>query len=89
MISKNQKKKHEIYNICSGKPVNIKKVIQKLDEVFGKPKIIKRTKQIADVFKTHGSNKKIKNFTKLKRYTGIEDGLNNLIDWFKINKKLF
>ena len=55
---------------------------------FGKPRIIKRIKLKADVFyKTHGNNQKLKNFTKLRKYTSIEEGLNNLISWFKLNKK--
>tara|TARA_B100000963_G_C22613867_1_gene666292 strand:- start:1473 stop:2432 length:960 start_codon:yes stop_codon:yes gene_type:complete len=89
LVSKNHKKKNDIYNICSGKPINIQRVLQRLNQVFGKPKIIKRNKQKADVFKTHGSNQKLKNFTKLRKYTSIEEGLNNLISWFKLNKNLF
>ena len=89
LLFKKHKRKNDIYNICSGKPINIQKVLQKLDQVFGKPRIIKRIKQKADVIKTHGNNKKLRSFTKLKKYTSIEEGLNNLISWFKLNKNLF
>ena len=85
LINKNNKKRHEIYNVCSNNPVSLKFVLSKINEAFGKPKIIKRSKQQADVYKTHGSNLKLINATKFKNYTKISTGLNNLINWAKSN----
>jgi UDP-glucuronate 4-epimerase len=85
LFNKKIKKKHEIYNICSNNPVSILKVIHKINEVFGKPKIFKRSKQSSDVYKTHGSNTKISKITKFKNYTKIETGLKNVIEWAKLN----
>ena len=82
----NLKKKHEIYNVCSGKPVDIKYILRKLTKQFGNPIIKKRKKLNADVLKTHGCNKKLKKETKYYNYTNIDDGLKNLVDWAK-NKK--
>ena len=87
LINKNIKDKHLILNVCSNNPVSLKFILDRLNKVFGKPKIIKRSKQIADVYKTHGDNYKINQITKFKKYTSINVGLNNLINWVKSNKK--
>ena len=87
IFKKKIKKKHEIYNICSNKPVSIKFILEKISLAFGKPKIVKRSKQIADVYKTHGSNLKISKITKFKKYTEINKGLDNVINWAKLNIK--
>ena len=87
LINKNIKNKHLIVNVCSNNPVSLKFILDRLNKVFGKPKIIKRSKQIADVYKTHGDNYKINQITKFKKYTNINIGLDNLINWVKLNKK--
>ena len=61
--------------------------MERLNLVFGKPNIIKRSKQLADVYKTHGSNSKLKKITRFKKYTDIDVGLENLINWIMKNKK--
>ena len=48
-----------------------------------KPKLFKRKLQKADVIKTHGANNKIKNFIGNQKFTSIDDGLKNTIEWFK------
>jgi UDP-glucuronate 4-epimerase len=85
LTRKKIKKKHEIFNICSNNPVSIKWVLDQINKEFGQPKIIKKPKQKADVYKTHGSNKKISKITKFKNYTKISKGLTNVIDWAKLN----
>ena len=85
LTKKKIKKKHEIFNICSNNPVNIKWVLNKISKEFGVPKIIKRSKHKADVYKTHGNNKKISKITKFKNYTKISKGLANVIEWAKLN----
>ena len=87
LINKNIKDKHLILNVCSNNPVSLKFILDRLNKVFGKPKIIKRSKQIADVYKTHGDNYKINQITKFKNYTSINVGLDNLINWVKSNKE--
>ena len=88
LIKKKLKSKHEIFNICSNHSVSIKKILILLNKEFGSPKIIRRKKQLADVYKTHGSNKKLIKITKFKDYTDIETGLCNVIQWAKNNKNL-
>ena len=46
-------------------------------------KLFKRKLQRADVVKTHGSNKKIKNFLGNQRFTSINLGLKITVNWFK------
>ena len=53
-----------------------------------KPKLIKRKLQQADVVKTHGTNKKIKNYIGDQKFTSIDQGLKNTIEWFKKYYKL-
>lgn len=87
LLNKKIKNKHLILNVCSNNPVSLKFILDRLNKVFGKPKIIKRSKQIADVYKTHGDNHKINQITKFKKFTNINTGLDNLINWVKSNKK--
>ena len=47
----NLKKKHEIYNVCSGKPVDIKYIIRTLTKQFGNPIIKKKEKIKCRCFK--------------------------------------
>jgi UDP-glucuronate 4-epimerase len=77
------KKKHEIYNVCSGKPISLLKLIKIIAQFIKLPKIIRRKKQIADVFKTHGSNKKIFIKTKHKKITPLKNGIENTVNWYK------
>ena len=74
-----------IFNICSNNPVSLKFILKLLDKEFGKPKIIKRTKQLADVYKTHGDNKKLISVTKYKNFVDIKVGLIEVINWAKEN----
>ena len=83
LISLKNKKNHEIFNICSSKPIKLFKVVNFLNSLTNKPKIKKVRFQKADVLKTHGSNKKIKKFLKFKKFTDIDKGLFNTFVWYK------
>ena len=87
LTKKNIQDKNIVINICYGKPISLKLILERLNLVFGKPNIIKRSKQLADVYKTHGSNSKLKKITRFKKYTDIDTGLKNLINWTMKNKK--
>ena len=88
LLNKKFRKKNIILNICSNKPINIIKVLTDLDKEFGRPIIKLRSKQNADVFKTHGCNKKLIKITKFKKFTNIKAGILNLIQWVKKNQNL-
>ena len=84
ILSKNKKKYHQFFNICSNNPLNLSKIINQINKLtFKKPKIFKRSLQKADVIKTHGSNKKILSKIGKMKFTKIEIGLEKTLDWFK------
>ena len=89
LIKKNIKNKNIIFNICSNNPIKITKVLNLIDKfTYKKAKIIKREFQSADVYKTHGDNSLIKKTVKFKKFTKIEKGIINTVNWFKNNKKI-
>ena len=84
ILSKNKKKYHQFFNICSNNPLNLSKIINQINKLtFEKPRIFKRSLQKADVIKTHGSNKKILSKIGKMKFTKIEIGLEKTVDWFK------
>ena len=84
ILSKNKKKYHQFFNICSNNPLNLSKIINQINKLtFKKPRVFKRSLQKADVIKTHGSNKKILSKIGKIKFTKIEIGLEKSIDWFK------
>jgi len=76
-------KGHEIYNVCSNKPIKVSKILSKLDFLYGQPKISHKGKLSIEVLKTHGSNLKIKKFIKIKKFTSLNQGILNLVSWAK------
>ena len=89
LIKKSIKKKNIILNVCSNNPIKITKVLNLINKFTGKKaKIIKREFQSADVYKTHGDNSLIKKTVKIKKFTKIETGIMNTVNWFKHNKKI-
>ena len=80
---------NQIFNICSNKPINLLKIINKINKLTNrKPRLYKRNLQKADVIKTHGSNKKIIQKIGKIQFTTIEVGLNKTVKWFKKYYKL-
>jgi UDP-glucuronate 4-epimerase len=86
LIDKKFKRKFDVFNICSSKPIHILKVIKEINRYIKKPKIIKKPRDRADVYKTFGNNKKISNFLKKKiKFTDFKRGVKNTCDWFLKN----
>jgi UDP-glucuronate 4-epimerase len=81
----NQKKLkgNDIFNICSNKPINLKKIISHMKKNGINPKIKKVSLQKADILKTHGNNKKILNVTKFKDFIDWKKGVKKTIFWYK------
>ena len=76
-------KKSEIYNICSNNPINVNKILKKLNIIYGKPLVTNQKRLSIEVIKTHGSNLKIKKKVKFKKFTSIDVGIKNLVKWAK------
>jgi len=90
LLRRRTNKTHQVFNICSNKPIKITKILKFINSNFNKkPKIYKRKFQLADVKKTHGSNSKIKNYIGKKKYTNIKIALNNTSKWYKNNWKVY
>ena len=84
-LIKKKLKNFNIFNVCSNNPIKITKVIKMINSQLNKKrlKIIRLGLQKADVIKTHGSNNKIKKIQKYKNFTPIEEGVKNLVKWYK------
>lgn len=78
-----KKKKKKIYNICSDRPVSVKKILNILNKLYGEPNIVHEKRLSIEVLKTHGSNKEIKRITKFYNFTNINKGISNLVIWAK------
>ncbi len=76
-------KRNDIFNICSNKPINLKKIINFMKKNGINPKIKKVSLQKADILKTHGNNKKILSVTKFKNFIGWQEGIMKTINWYK------
>ena len=74
---------YEIFNICSNSPVDLKKVIKIFKSNNIKPKIKNKPLQLADIHKTHGSNKKILNEINFKKFTPFPIAMLNTIKWYR------
>ena len=74
---------NEIFNICSSRPIHLKKMIKIISLYLKLPKIKKISFQQADIIKTHGDNKKILKNTKFNKFTNINKALKNTINWYK------
>ena len=86
LVYKKIRKNSNIFNICSSNPLHITKVINEVNKYIDKPKILKKPRDKADVYKTFGSNKKINIFLGKKiKFTNYKKGVENTCDWFLNN----
>ena len=87
LIKKKISKNFEIFNVCSNKPVDLNKLVKFISKNLNiYPKIIKKSRNNIEVLKTHGDNKKILSFLKIKLKKNIYFELPKIIDWYKKNK---
>ena len=84
------KKSHQVFNICSNKPIKITSILKWINLNFDKKPYIKKRKfQLADVKKTHGNNAKINKYIKKNKYYKAEEALNNTCSWYKKYWKVY
>ena len=84
-LMKMKDKPHNIYNICSNKPINIKKIVEEFKSKFHF-NVVPVKRHIADVLHTHGSNKKIINKTKFKKISKSSIEINKTFNWYNKNQ---
>lgn len=79
--------KNIIFNICAGHQVNILSLADKIKKYFfNSSQLIKKVKaNKADVYKTHGSNQKIKKLLNGYNFKRIDYGLKKTMSWFLKN----
>ena len=87
-INHKSKNCNSIFNVCSGKKVNIKKLANKIKKKFKNVKIVNVKANKADVKITLGNNKKLKKELNYNNFTKIDYGLENAIKWY-MDKKIF
>ena len=85
-LIKIEKFNHKVINICSSKPINIKKLSDYLKKKLNMKKIQSVKKNSYDVNTTHGDNLLLKKYVKVKKFTNFKKGLNNTVNWYLKNK---
>ncbi len=86
------RKKNQILNICSNKPIKIINVIKYINQTFPHFKytpVFSETLKKIEVNRTHGDNKLIKKIFKNLKFTDFKSSLNKTIRWYiknRINK---
>ena len=89
LIKKKITKKFQIFNICSNDPIDLNKLVKFISNFVNiKAKIIKKKRNSIEVLKTHGDNKKILGFLKIKLTKNIFFELPAIIEWYKKNQIL-
>jgi len=83
------KKKFDIFNICSSKPIKITEILKIINKLQIKTKVTKKPLHNADVFKTYGDNRKVQNIVKKIKFTNYKIGVQNTVKWYKKNRHLF
>ena len=87
LIKKRISKKFQIFNICSNDPIALNKLVNFISNFLNiKPKLIKKNRNYIEVLKTHGDNKKILNYLKIKLNKNIFFELPRIINWYKKNQ---
>ena len=82
-IKMKKKSYFEIYNIASGKSINLLDYITIIEQSLNtKAKIKYKNMQEGDVIKTHGNIEKIFKLTNYKPKTDIRKGVENFIKWY-------
>ena len=70
------KKNYDVFNICSSRSESLIKFTKLIEKFYDKKATIKNKKRLSlEVLKTHGDNKKILKLINKKKFTKIEQGL--------------
>jgi UDP-glucuronate 4-epimerase len=85
LYKKNLKQKHSIFNICSNRPISLKRIVNIFKMHFKNIKFKQRKHQLGDVYVTHGSNSRLKKIIGPIAITPINQSLIQTINWYKSN----
>lgn len=82
-VINNKHNGYQVFNLGSGKPIDLMYFISTIEKLAGKKADIKMTEaQLGDVFETAADISKAKQELSYSPKTSIEDGLKHYIDWF-------
>ena len=84
LLNINLKNKYDIFNICSSKPVSLKKILNIFKNNNILPKLKYRQFQQGDIKNAFGDNKKIKKIIKIN-FKNFEESLKKIIKYEKNN----
>ena len=73
-------------NICSSKPIYLKNFLKIIEKFSKKINLVNVPAHPADVYKTHGSNKKLISLVKKIKFTKIEKAAKNSVKSYKKHK---
>jgi len=82
-IKAENKNSNQIFNVCTNRPLHLKKILRIISNYIKLPKIKQLNLQKADILKTHGNNAKILKNTGFNKFTDINEAIKNTISWFK------
>ena len=74
---------HNVFNVCSNKPIKITKIINFFQTKYGDVKVKKILRNKLDVKNTHGNNILVKKFTSFSKFTDYKSGIINSFEWYK------
>lgn len=90
LMTHSENENSKIYNIGSGHPIPILDIVKIIEEKIGKKiKLRIEEKKIFDMEYTFANNSKIRNLSDGYVFTSIENGIENTVDWFLLNKSLW
>ena len=82
-LKSKQKIPYQIFNLSSNNPKSLKYFLNEIEKNCKKVSRKKLFKlQKGDVYKTHGSNTKLKNFSNFKPKVKVSEGINKFVVWF-------
>ncbi len=81
---------YEILNLGNSSPVSLKEMINIIGQVIGvEPKIKQFPMQLGDVDRTFADISKAKKLIGYNPKTSFKEGIENFVEWYKINKDLY
>ncbi len=83
LVFLNFKKNFEVFNICSSKPIFLKRFVHIAKKYIKNINIVNVPPHPADVYKTHGSNKKLIKFIKKIKFTNLDKAIKDSIKSYK------
>mgnify|MGYP001359206574 CR=1 FL=1 len=83
ILIKKKYRSNQIFNICCGKPIFVRKLVNTISKKILFNKIINTKLNKFEVHKTHGKNNKVIKFTRFKKFTNVYEKLDSIIAWHK------